>query len=76
MRPVGSFCACPICDLGNRKFVCSACVNSDDVSVQGQKQQLQQCLTQAQQLREQKADLLKRLEKHLADRVSALECTV
>jgi hypothetical protein len=76
MRAAGSFCGCPICDSGNRKFYCSACVNSLDVSVQGQQQQLQQCLTQAEQLREQKADLLKRLEQQLADRVGASECSV
>lgn len=61
---------CPVCDSSNRHFVCSSCINSQEVSAQGQQQKLSYCLEQAEQLSEHKAQLLKRLEEHLAQRVS------
>lgn len=63
---------CPVCDSSNRHFVCPSCINSQEVSAQGQQQKLSCCLEQAEQLREQKAQLLKRLEEHLSQRVSHL----
>lgn len=66
MRPAG----CPICESISRDFVCANCINTQEVP-RGleQRQQLKQCLQQAEQLRCQKEDLLQRLEQQLAARV-------